>query len=370
MFMERLARYIIILGTISICGFAAWYFKDILLYIGIAAVISLIGKPIVNWICKLHIKKFTFPRWLATGITLVAITCICLSLFLLLAPMVGELTRLINNIDISSLSSQATGSLNEINSFLIRKIPSLGEGFRVEVTIFEYLRKFLNLSTFTGLIASFTSFIVDFGIAIFSIIFISFFLILNEGSITKMITYIFADEYTDKIIKSGASINYLLSRYFVGITLESLCISILNSCGLIFIAKMDTELAIVIGVTSGVLNIIPYVGPFIGEVLAVVMGLLVYINSGIEMSLFLYLGIILIVVFTTQLIDNYVFQPVIYSNSVKAHPLEIFLVILLAGQIGGVLGILLATPLYTVLRVIAREFLSDVKIVKKLTGNM
>ncbi len=368
--MERLARYIIILGTLAICGFVAWYFRSVLLYIGMAAVVSIIGKPIVRRICKLRIKKFSIPRWLATGLALILIMCVCLSIFLLLAPIVGEFTVLINNIDVSSLGSHASDSLHNLNRFIVEHIPNIDPDFKIQVFLFEYLKKFLSLGTFTGIIASFTSFIVDFGIALFSVIFMAFFFILNEGSITKVLTYIFPDEYTDKIIKSGASINHLLSRYFVGIFLESLCISIINSCALIFIVKMDTELAIVVGVASGILNIIPYVGPFIGDALALVMGLLVYINSGVEMPLIIYLGIILLIFCITQFIDNFVFQPVIYSNSVKSHPLEIFIVILLAGQIGGVFGILLATPLYTVLRVIAREFLSDFKIVQKLTGHM
>ncbi len=368
--MEKLARYITIAGIIAIIGFLAWYFKSVLIYIGVAAIISIIGKPIVSWMTGLNIKKIRMPRWLATVITLVFILCICLSIFLLLTPIISEFTILINNLDLNSLGTQANSSLADINRFIIEHIPSLGSDFRIEVRIFEYLRNLLSLNTFTGIIASFTGFIVDFGIAIFSIIFISFFLILNEGSITKMISYFFADKYTDKIIKSGASINNLLSRYFVGIFLESVCIAILNSCGLIFIAKMDTGLAIVVGVASGILNIIPYVGPLIGDILALVMGLLVYLNDGISMGLFIYLAIILAIFVVTQFIDNYVFQPIIYSNSVKAHPLEIFIVILLAGQIGGIFGILIATPAYTVIRVIAREFLSDLKIVQKLTNNM
>ncbi len=368
--MEKLAKYIIILGTVAIIGFVAWYFKSVLLYIGVAAVISLIGKPIVRWMCRLRIKKFYFPRWLATGITLMLIVCACLSILLLLAPLVSEFTLFINNIDVSTLGSQASGSLHNINEFIIEHLPGVKEGFRIEIVLFEYLRNFINLPTITSIIASFSSFIVDFGIATFSIIFIAFFLILNEGSITKTVTYFFADKYKDKIIKSGASINYLLSRYFVGIILESLFISIINSCALIFIANMDTGLAIVVGVASGILNIIPYVGPLIGDILALAMGLLFHINTGIDMPMFVYLGIILIIFIITQFIDNYVFQPIIYSNSVKAHPLEIFIVILIAGHIGGVFGILLATPAYTVIRAFAREFLSDIKIVQKLTDNM
>jgi predicted PurR-regulated permease PerM len=80
--------------------------------------------------------------------------------------------------------------------------------------------------------------------------------------------------------------------------------------------------------------------------------------------------IILGIFIITQLIDNYLFQPIIYSNSVKAHPLEIFLVILIAGQIGGVVGIIAAIPLYTIIRVILVEFYPEKKFVKRLIGGL
>jgi predicted PurR-regulated permease PerM len=73
---------------------------------------------------------------------------------------------------------------------------------------------------------------------------------------------------------------------------------------------------------------------------------------------------------TAQLADNIVLQPVLYSNSVHAHPLEIFLVILIAGNLGGVLGMLFAIPMYNVARVFAKEFFNNIRVVQKLTENM
>ena len=71
-----------------------------------------------------------------------------------------------------------------------------------------------------------------------------------------------------------------------------------------------------------------------------------------------------------QLIDNFLFQPLIFSNSVKAHPLEIFLVVLSAGIIWGISGMIVAIPFYTLLRIIAKEFLSEFKVIEQLTKNI
>ena len=79
---------------------------------------------------------------------------------------------------------------------------------------------------------------------------------------------------------------------------------------------------------------------------------------------------VVIVFGAMQLLDNFILQPWIFSNSVLAHPLEIFIVILMGAQINGIIGMVLAIPVYTVLRVIARAFLSEFKLVQKITGGM
>jgi predicted PurR-regulated permease PerM len=72
----------------------------------------------------------------------------------------------------------------------------------------------------------------------------------------------------------------------------------------------------------------------------------------------------------SNLIDNIILQPWIYSSSVKAHPLEIFLVIMIAGSMAGVVGMVLAIPSYTVLRIIAKQFLSQSRVIQTITKDI
>ena len=369
-FIDKLAKYIIIAGATAQVLLLGWYFRTILLYLAIAIVVSLVGKPIVKFLTGIHIKNFHLPRWLAAILTLTLIICVCLSLFLLLAPMIGEFVQLVSNMSPSTLTTRMYEPLEKINEFISKSIPSVGPDFRIEVYLFNYIKEFISLNTFSNIIVSLASFITDFGIAVFSIVFIAFFMLMENGLVTNVLTSIVPDRLEDNMRRAVKSISSLLSRYFIGIFLESLFVATLNSLGLIFIVKMDPQLALVVGFASGILNIIPYLGPFIGDLLAVVMALLYHINNSVEMPLLLFLIIVLAIFIVTQFIDNYVFQPLIYSNSVKAHPLEIFLIILIAGQIGGVFGILIAVPFYTVLRVIASEFLSQSKFVQRLTRNI
>lgn len=77
-----------------------------------------------------------------------------------------------------------------------------------------------------------------------------------------------------------------------------------------------------------------------------------------------------VAIFAVQFIDNSVLGPMIFSKSVQAHPLEIFIVTLVAAKLGGVIGMVLGIPVYTILRVIARTFFSEFKFVQRLTGRL
>lgn len=165
------------------------------------------------------------------------------------------------------------------------------------------------------------------------------------------------------------SIQKLLVRYFVGLLLEVLGVMALNTIGLTIVG-LGFSNAVVIGLVTGVLNVIPYIGPMIGVFFGLAVG--VVLNLGLDfydqmLPLLIYMTIAMLL---TQLIDNVVFQPFIYGSSVHAHPLEIFLVILMAGSMAGILGMILAIPSYTVLRVVLKEFFNKYKLVKKLTQSL
>ncbi|MCQ2136819.1 MAG: AI-2E family transporter, partial [Bacteroidales bacterium] len=148
-------------------------------------------------------------------------------------------------------------------------------------------------------------------------------------------------------------------------------VSLLNVLGLLLVARMGFRYSLGIAALTGVLNIVPYVGPLIGGVIGVCLSLLIkYVcasSFGLAVGFPAFLAVLLGVFIFTQLIDNYVFQPLIYSSSIKAHPLEIFIVLLLAASMGGIIGMLVAIPAYTVIRVFAVKFFGETKVLRKLT---
>jgi len=193
------------------------------------------------------------------------------------------------------------------------------------------------------------------------------FFFLKEQALFKSGLMIFVpDKYVDKVKHAMLSVKNLLTRYFIGILLEVSFIIILDTIGLTIVG-IKFEQALVFGLIAGVLNVIPYIGPFAGTVIGLFLGLITHLHldfTGQLLPLLMFMAIVYIIV---QVLDNVIFQPIIYSSSVNAHPMEIFLVIMMAGSLAGVAGMILAVPAYTILRVFAKEFFANFKLVKKLT---
>ena len=368
--MNKLAKYIIIAVSVALIGFLVWYFSEIVWYLLISAVIFLIGKPLATLLTSFSIKKFKIPNWLASAITLLAIFSAIGLVVFFLSPIIIRIVSNIGQLDFDKLLVNISEPFTKFNYRLTTLFPALGEDFRVEAYILAQIKESTSISLFTRAFSSIASFTVDLAIGIFSVVFISFFFLQERNLVGNMLNAIVPDKYEVNMKRALSSAENLLRRYFAGIFIESILITILNTIGLYFIAGFDFDLAVMAAFASGVLNVIPYVGPLTGELLGVMAGIVTHYSTLDAGPVLPFVLIIFGVMLTTQLIDNYLFQPFIYSSSVKAHPLEIFIVILIAGYVGGVIGMLVAIPAYTVIRVFAGEFLSHFKIVQRLTKNI
>lgn len=248
--------------------------------------------------------------------------------------------------------------------------PTMDKEVTIEVMLLEKIKSIFNFNLFTDAFSSVTSFLVEIFISAFTIVFVTFFFLKDNSTFTNMILIFVPDKYEENTRRAISGINSLLIRYFTGISIEAMFITILNTLGLSLVCGVNFQMSVVLAFLSGVLNVIPYIGPLTAGAFGTVMGIISFYSAGIEPQLAPLTMKLIAVFVVTHLIDVFVFQPYIYSNSVKAHPLEIFLVILIAGNVGGIVGMLIAIPSYTVLRVFAREFFYRFKVVQKLTDGM
>ena len=365
--IDRLARYIIILGTLAIAAVLCYFFSSVLAYILLAFVVSLIGQPVFKLLKKIKIKGKSAPDALLAVITLIIIFALLFLLILQVIPVVSGILR-----DASLMKTQETmdahNLINQANDWIIRVIPWVGEDFDGVQMLIQKLSEVLDLSDIPAILGSVASAVAGLAVGLFSVLFISFFFTKDETLFGRIIGSLAPDTIEEKVKKTILDIERLLSRYFVGLIMEIFGVVVLDCLGLWLIARIGFNYALGIAFIAGLLNIIPYVGPLIGEAIGVVLCLILKYGAGVglNVNIWVFALIVLVIMLAVQLIDNFIYQPLIYSTSIKAHPLEIFIVLLIAGHIGGVVGMLIAIPSYTVIRVIASRFFYDFKIVKRL----
>ena len=364
--IDRLARYIIIAATIAILAWLCWYFKSVLVYIIVAFVVSLLAQPLMRLMRKVKIGGKSLPGGLLAIVSIVVILGL---LILVVTQVIPVVTRIVRDAAVlNSVTAASSNPLDRVNDWIVGLFPGLGPDFNVITVLMDKLKEVADLSNVTAVISSVTSVVTGLVVGLFSIVFISFFFVRDETLFRKIVCALVPDRMEGKMAKSLGDIEGLLSRYFVGLLVEMTGVALLDFLGLWLIARLGFSNALGIAFIAGILNIIPYVGPLLGEVVGVVLAVILKYGAGVGLSvnIWVFALIVLAIMLTTQLVDNFVYQPLIYSTSIKASPLEIFIVILLAGHIGGVVGMLVAIPAYTVVRVIASRFFPDVKLVKRL----
>ena len=372
--VDKLSRYImyttVAAAVIAIC----WFFRDVIIYMLAAGLVALVGRPIMNFLNKLKIKGKGLPSWIYAILTIIIIIAIFLAIVATIIPIIAGIAKDISMVNVESAAQSISVPLEEINGFLISTFPSLGEDFRVETVILNEVKKLnvLNVSLFSSIINSIASFVASFGVGIFSVMFIAFFFLKDDRLFANIIGALVPDRHEKNAREAYSDIEHLLSRYFIGLIVEVFGVALIDFLGLLLIARLGFNASIGIAFICGVLNIIPYVGPLlggiIGTVLAIVMKYCCALPVGLDVSFWVFIIILVAIFWFAQIIDGLIYQPVIYSNSIKASALEIFIVLLIAGHIGGIIGMLVAIPCYTVLRVIAARFFQNVKFIRKLTG--
>ncbi|RXQ96851.1 AI-2E family transporter [Ancylomarina salipaludis] len=363
--MNGKGKYLIAaVGLLFFC-LIFWYFSAILAYIGIAVVLSFIGRPVVDFLNKATIKKRTVPTSVSAGLTLALLWLVMIVFFRTFIPMVVEEARQLSDIDVQSAVHSLDEPIRNIEAF-VSKYSTEGSNFKIKALITENLSSILKFSDISSVFGSLAGTVGGLFIALFSISFITFFF-LKDSSLFVDSLVLFVPEKNEEGVRHVLdTIKNLLMRYFVGLFFEVILVGTMVTIGLTIVG-MGFSHAVVIGLFAGLINVIPYIGPIIGALFGLIIGIATNLNVDFYTQVVPLLGYTALVFLIVQLIDNILFQPLIYSNSVNAHPLEIFIVILLAGSMSGILGMMLAIPAYTIFRVIAKEFFNKYRFVRKLT---
>lgn len=367
--MNSTLKIILIACLLITLVFVLYYVSEIVAYIIIAGVISLLGRPIMSALESMHIGPVRLPGSICAVLTITFFYSIFSLFIAAFVPLIIEQVTKLGTIDIDALSASLAEPLNNLNSFLEQY--RFTEPGREPVEILqEKLSQLLDMGNLTslfnrafGLLNNFVGVVI----AIFSITFIAFFFLSDKDLLYNFVFALIPKQFEtgfDNVVNTSKE---LLTRYIYGMVIQISAIAVFVTIGMFIIG---VENALLIGLFAGFINIIPYLGPFIG----VAFGLFVAITTNIGADFYTHIlpmSLEILVVFALmQILDNMFFQPMIFSNSVRAHPLEIFILILMAGTVAGIPGMILAIPSYTIFRVVAKEFLSEFKVIQRLTKNI
>jgi predicted PurR-regulated permease PerM len=277
-------------------------------------------------------------------------------------PLLLDQGQSLSILNIQSIENTITNLTNQVSVFL--------EGHGIDSDSLlktSNLTSKLNLNFIPNFLNSILSTVSSFGMGLASVLFITFFFLKDQLLFSRMVKSVLPDEHSDRILLSLEKINHLLSRYFIGLLLQLFIVFILY---LIVLLIFGIDNAFVIAFLCAVLNIIPYIGPLIASVLAAILTMISNLGGDFQSEILPTTIYVLIGFWIVQVIDNNFSQPLIFSSSVNSHPLEIFLVILIAGFLFGIMGMIIAVPLYTILKVVGKEFLPENKMVQILTKNI
>jgi len=351
-----IVRAVGILVGIALLILFIYKIQSALIYLAVASVLSLIARPLLNFLRN----KLKLPNTISVVITMGFFVLTIFGIISLFIPLIAKQGHNLSLLNTDALQDNVKGILTHINNyFQVRGTDLFSEIKNIDFTS--------NLKSIPSLLNSVLGTLGSLSMGLFSVLFIAFFLMKDKTILHKVFLAVTPDDKEDRILDSLNKISKLLSRYFIGLIVQ---LSILFTIYSIILLIFGIESAVVIAFLAALLNIIPYVGPLIGGILMLTLTMtsnLEYDFQSVIMPTTIYVFIGYIV---AQLIDNFFSQPIIFSKSVKSHPLEIFLIIIIGGLLFGIIGMIIAVPTYTALKVIFKEFYADNEIVKQLTKKM
>lgn len=414
-------KYLLALIPLLLVGALIYYFREIVSYVIISWVISMIGAPIVVFLRKYVGKS------MAAGITLFMFLILFSFILYIFIPPVVNQAKYLSSIDYQKVVHSLEEPLNDWENWLTNKgllvkkevltqqqmkkeadkgvfshaivLDSLVNRMDSSVTthvsinlsidasklketpevsetqfqddFFQKLREnifyYINPSRIQVLFSSTVSAFGNLVVGIMSVAFIAFFFLKEQGLFYEMIKSVVPVNFEERTMHAVDEISKLLIRYFTGILVQITIITILAS---LLLTVFGIKNALLIAFFAAMMNVIPYLGPIIGASFGAIITISSNLNVSFYNELVPQLTKVFVVFGIVQLVDNFVLQPNIFSKSVKAHPLEIFLIVLVGAKVGGILGMVLAIPLYTAFRVIGKVFLSEFKVIQRLTKNI
>ena len=325
-----------IIKELKILSFVTSILKILLpLFLGI--IIAWLLNPFVKWLEKKNVRRsigsiFSY---------VILVGCIILLIKAIIPLLYSQTIELVDNVPniLSDVKSWAVNLFNKFDSSTIN-IKDIESHFFAQLDSFA---KNLSTSLPSLVINAATTLISSIGTFIIGLV-IGFFLLLSCDDITSMLLELIPKRFRKNTDELFNRINHSLRNYVNGALIDALVVFVVSS---VAFAIIGLKAPLLFGLFCGLMNVIPYAGPYIGGAPAVIVGF----SQGTGIGIAVLIAIIII-----QSIEGNVLQTLIISKTTKLNPVTIIIGLLIFGHFFGIIGMLLSTPIIGVIKVIVKYF--------------
>lgn len=330
--LDRLIRLGLALAGLTVLFYLLYYFGTLVGYAVVAIIITYLLDPVVSRIQATGIHRI-WAIVLTLSALILLLVWISTNIFPVIANQMVELARQLNLETIQNITQQVEQRLRDNFSFLPEQFLS--------TNITRMLRQLFDIGQLPAALSNLIGLFTNIFWAALVIPFATFFFLKDGTKIRRDILQLVPNKYFETTLSLIDKIETRLGIYFRSVMLQSLIVA-LSSWLVLSIVGLNNALSV--GIAVGLANTIPYFGPAIGYLLSITVSI-------IEVGNFSLVLPCIIAIFLVQLLDNLVLQPLIFSRSAEIHPVAILFIIMVGAEIAGILGMLIAVPLATTIKI-------------------
>lgn len=330
--LEKLVKVSLALAALVILYLLAYNFATLIGYAVVAMILSYILDPVVS-----RIQAAGMNRTLAISATLAALILILIWISTNIIPKVAnQMVQLAGQLNLENLQDIA----QKIEERLTRQFTFLPKGF-LQQNLTQAFEELIDVGQLPTAISNIIGVFTNIFSAFLVIPFAAFFFLKDGSNIRRNMLQFVPNKYFETTLSLLDKIETRLGIYFRSVLLQSMLVAFFSW---LFLTIIGLNNALAVGIAIGIANTIPYFGPIIGYFLSIIVSI-------VEVGDFALVLPCIIAIFIVQLLDNLLFQPFIFSRSADMHPVAILFIILIGANLAGILGMLVAIPIATVIKI-------------------
>ncbi|HKK45383.1 MAG TPA: AI-2E family transporter [Balneolaceae bacterium] len=330
--LEKVVKSVLALAGITILGLVLYYYGTLVGYAIVAMIFSYLLDPLVN-----RMQSAGMNRTLAITLTLSALILILIWISTNIIPIVAnQMVELAAQLKVQNIEVIA----HQIEQHLTARFTFLPKGFLSD-NLTQMARELFDVGELPSALSNIIGIFTNIFSATLIIPFATFFFLKDGTKIRRDILQLVPNKYFETTLSLIDKIETRLGVYFRSVMLQSFIVAFTSWVGLTVVGLNN---ALSVGIAVGIANSIPYFGPIIGYILSIIVSI-------IEVGNFSLVIPCMLAILMVQMLDNLVLQPLIFSRSADMHPVAILFIIMIGAETAGILGMLIAIPIATIIKI-------------------